>query len=291
MQDSLSSKNNSNRLAAISRIVGILFIYIILILFLLSTLLPFLSIALAGFKAPSELIESAFALPKQFRFENFVNAWNQAHFSWYFKNSVIVVIPVVVIGTILSIMSGYAFAQMKFNYSKVLFALFLVGIMVPQESYIIPLYYLQKSLKLTDTYFGMILPQIAMSVCFGSFWMRGFFKSLPKDLSDAAKVDGCNTWKTLWSVLVPNAWAAISTMCVLFFIWTWNDFMIALVNISTDTLRTMPLGLAFFQGRYSSNVPLVSAAATIVSLPTILVYLFFQRQFTRGITSGTVHGS
>lgn len=272
------------------KIVGKAAIYLVLILFFLSTVIPFLSIFLAGFKQPAELINSAFALPEKFRFENFVNAWNQAHFSWYFKNSIIVVVPVVSIGAVLSIMAGYAFAQMKFDLSKVLFGLLLVGIMVPQESYIIPLYYLQKSLKLTDTYFGMILPQIAMSVCFGSFWMRGFFASLPKDLSDAARVDGCDTWSTLWKVLVPNAWAAISTMCVLFFIWTWNDFMIALVNVSVDALRTMPLGLAFFQGRYSSNVPLVSAAATIVSLPTIVVYLLFQRQFTRGITSGTLHG-
>ena len=283
--------NRAERLAAMIKTVGMVLIYLVLILFFLSTVIPFISIALAGFKTSAELIDSAFALPKVFRFENFVQAWQQAHFSWYFKNSIIVVVPVVSIGAILSIMSGYAFARMRFDLSKILFALFLIGIMVPQEAYIIPLYYLQRSLKLTDTYFGMILPQIAMSVCFGSFWMRGFFASLPKDLSDAARVDGCNSWSTLWQVLVPNAWAAISTMCVLFFIWTWNDFMIALVNVSVDALRTMPLGLAFFQGRYSSNIPLISAAATIVSLPTIAVYLFFQRQFTRGITSGTIHGT
>jgi raffinose/stachyose/melibiose transport system permease protein len=284
-----SQQPSSNRTISL-KWIGTGLVYLVLILFFLTTVVPFLSIALAGFKQPSELMSSAFALPEKFRFENFVNAWNQAHFSWYFKNSIIVVVPVVGVGALLSIMSGYAFARMKFDFSKILFALFMVGIMVPQESYIIPLYYLQKSLKLTDTYWGMILPQIAMSVCFGTFWMRGFFASLPRDLSDAACVDGCNSWSTLWQVLVPNAWAAISTMCVLFFIWTWNDFMIALVNVSTDTLRTMPLGLAFFQGRYSANVPLVSAAATIVSLPTIVIYLLFQRQFTRGITSGTVTG-
>ncbi len=265
-------------------------IYLVLILFLLSTVVPFLSIALAGFKTPAELIQGAFTLPAQFRFENYVSAWKEAHFDWYFRNSLIVAIPVVVISAILSTMAGYAFALMKFDLSKILFGLFLLGIMVPQEAYIIPLYYLLVDMGLNDTYLAMILPQIAMSVCFGSFWMRGFFAALPRDLIDAAKVDGANSWLVLWRVLVPNAWVAISTMGVLFFIWTWNDFLIALVNTSSDTLRTLPLGLAFFQGRYTSNVPFISAGATIVSLPTILVYLIFQRQFTRGVTAGTVHG-
>jgi len=272
-------------------LVGTSVVYLVLILFFLSTVVPFLSIAMAGFKTPAELIQGAFSLPAEFRLDNYVSAWKQAHFDWYFRNSLIVAIPVVVISAILSSMAGYAFALMKFDFSKILFGLFLLGIMVPQESFIIPLYYLLSDIGLNDTYFAMILPQIAMSVCFGAFWMRGFFASLPHDLVDAAKVDGCNSWLVLWRVLVPNAWVAISTMCVLFFIWTWNDFLIALVNTSSDSLRTLPLGLAFFQGRYSSNVPFISAGATIVSLPTILVYLIFQRQFTRGVTSGTIHGT
>ncbi|NPV87303.1 MAG: carbohydrate ABC transporter permease [Anaerolineae bacterium] len=273
-------------LNAVSNVV----IYVLLLAFLVFTVVPFVTIAMAGFKTPVELVGGAFTLPKQWLFTNYVNAWKQAHFDWYFRNSVIVALPVVVISTVLSIMSGYAFALMKFDLSKVLFAIFLLGIMAPQEAYIIPLYYLLVDMGLNDTYFAMILPQIAMSVCFGTFWMRGFFAALPGDLVDAARVDGCNPWQVLWSVLVPNAWAAVSTMCVLFFIWTWNDFMIALVNVSSDALRTLPLGLAFFQGRHTANVPLVSAGATIVALPNIVVYLLFQRQFTRGVTSGTLHG-
>lgn len=270
--------------------IGTVLVYSVLLIFLIITVVPFLTIALAGFKTSIELVQGAFTLPQHWLFDNYVNAWKQAHFDWYFRNSVIVTIPVVVISAALSAMSGYAFALMKFDLSKLLFGVFLLGIMVPQEAYIIPLYYLLVDMGLNDTYFAMILPQIAMSVCFGTFWMRGFFASMPRDLVDAARVDGCNVWQVLWKVLVPNAWVAISTMCVLFFIWTWNDFMIALVNTSSDALRTLPLGLAFFQGRHTANVPFVSAGATIVALPTIIVYLIFQRQFTRGVTSGTLHG-
>jgi raffinose/stachyose/melibiose transport system permease protein len=153
------------------------------------------------------------------------------------------------------------------------------------------LYYLQRSLGLIDTYWALILPQIGMSVCFGIFWMRTFFSGFPRDMIDSSRVDGCSSWQTLWLVLVPNAGASISTMVVLFFIWTWNDFLIALVMVSSDALRTLPLGLAFFQGRHTSNIPFIAAGATIVTLPTIVIYLLFQRQFIRGITSGTLHGS
>jgi len=285
-----TTKSLSPFYSRILNLIGILAVYFILLIFFITTVVPFLTIAVAGFKTSIELVQGAFTLPKLWLFENYINAWQQAHFNWYFRNSVIVAVPVVVISMILSIMSGYAFALMKFNLNKLLFGIFLLGIMVPQEAYIIPLYYLLVDLGLNDTYFAMILPQIAMSVCFGTFWMRGFFAAMPRDLIDASRVDGCNVWQVLWKVLVPNAWVAISTMCVLFFIWTWNDFMIALVNTSSDTLRTLPLGLAFFQGRHTANVPFISAGATIVALPTIIVYLLFQRQFTRGVTSGTLHG-
>jgi raffinose/stachyose/melibiose transport system permease protein len=257
---------------------------------MLVVIIPFLTIALAGFKTPEELVGGAFSLPEVWRWANYADAWEQAHFDWYFRNSVIVAVVTVIASTVLSVLAGYAFGLMRFRFSGALFILFLVGIMVPQEAYIIQLYYLMRGLDLVDTYWAMILPQIGMSVCFGVFWMRGFFASIPRDIIDAARVDGCNSWAVLWRVLLPNAGAAISTLVVLFFIWTWNDFLVPLVMISTDDLRTLPLGLAFFQGRWGSNVPLIAAAATIVALPTIIVYIIFQRQFVRGITSGTLHG-
>lgn len=279
-----------NAISGLKRSLSNFFLYLVLGFFLLTVILPFLSIILASFKNTAELTRGALTLPEVWRWSNYVDAWSQAHFNWYFRNSLIVVIPVVLFGTLFSILAGYAFGQIRIPFSRGLFVLFLLGIIVPQESYIIPLYYMENAMGLTDTYWGMILPQIGMSVCFGVFWMRGFFASVHRDLIDAARVDGANHWAILWRVLAPNAGAAISTLVVLLFLWTWNDFLIALVLVSSDSLRTLPLGLAFFQGRYATNVPLIAAGATIVSLPTIIIYLIFQRQFVRGITSGTLHG-
>ncbi len=263
---------------------------IFLVFLMLIIIAPFFSIFLASFKTPAELVRGAFTLPENWHLQNYLNAWSQGHFGQYFLNSLYVTIPVVLIGSLFSILAGYAFGQMRFPLDRVLFVIFLLGLMVPQETYIIPLYHLQKSLGLIDTYAAMIIPQIGMSVCFGIFWMRSFFASFPRDLLDAAQMDGCNSWQILWKVLVPNATAAISTMMVLFFVWTWNDFMIALVMISSDALRPLPLGLALFQGRWAANVPLTAAGAIIVILPSLLIYLLFQRQFIRGVTAGSLSG-
>ncbi len=264
--------------------------YVLLIPFLLLAVVPFVIVVFTAFKTPEEIAQGAFSPPEIWRWSNFARAWTQAHFSQYFRSSAIVVVSVVTISTLLSVMSGYAFGRMYFPLSQFLFFVFLLGFIAPQEAYIIPLYHNLRKIGLVDTYWALILPQIGMSVCFGTFWMRGFFATVPRDLVDAARVDGCNSWNTLWRVLLPIARPAILTMVVLFFVWTWNDFLLALVLVSKEELRTLPLGLAFFQGRYARDIPLTSAGATIVALPTIVTYVIFQRQFIRGITAGATQG-
>jgi len=265
-------------------------IYLLLFVFLLVAVVPFVIIVFASFKTKTEIVRGVFSLPEVWRWSNYAGAWTQARFALYFRSSVVVTGGVVIVSTLLSILSGYAFGRMRFPLSRLLFFIFLLGIMVPQEAFIIPLYHNLRRLRLLDSYWALILPQIGMSVCFGTFWMRGFFAEVPRDLVDAATVDGCTSWDTLWRVLFPIARPAILTMVVLFFVWTWNDFLLALVLVSSDAVRTLPLGLAFFQGRYAADVPLISAGATMVALPTILIYFIFQRQFIRGITAGAVEG-
>lgn len=264
--------------------------YAALTLFLLLAAVPFIVIVLTAFKSSSEISRGVFHLPDVWRWANFVEAWTQAHFAQYFKSSLVVVAAVVVVSTGLSILSGYAFGRMFFPFSRPLFFILLLGFMVPQEAFIIPLYHQLRAMSLLDTYWALILPQIGMSMAFGTFWMAGAFAQVPRDLVDAARVDGCNSWTALWRVLLPIVQPAILTLVVLLFVWTWNDFLLALVLVSSEELRTLPLGLAFFQGRYASNIALISAGATIVALPTIAIYVIFQRQFIRGITGGSVTG-
>jgi raffinose/stachyose/melibiose transport system permease protein len=172
----------------------------------------------------------------------------------------------------------------------VLFYVFLLGLMVPVEAMVVPLYFDFRRVHLLDTYWALILPQIGLSVAFGTFWMRAFFVSTPRSLVEAARIDGASSWTTLWRVLVPFGRPAILTMMVLVFMWTWNEFLLALVLVSSEDRRTAPLGLAFFQGQHTSDYTLLAAASVIVATPVVIVYVFLQRHFIRGMLTGAVKG-
>lgn len=264
-------------------------VYALLIVFLLGAVLPFIGIFLTAFKTTPELVNGPFALPETWRWQNFVDAWEGARFATYFASSVIVVVPVVIIASILSTMAGYAFGTMRFRGESVLLLLILLGLMMPFEAVIIPLWQVMGSLGLRNTYWAIILPQVALSFAFGTFWMRSHFKNVPSELIDAAVVDGCTVWGVLWRVLLPISTPALLSMIVLVFMWTWNEFFLVLVMVTGDQ-RTLPVGLALLRGRYASEVPIMAAGAMIVLLPVLLLYLVFQRNFIQGIASGAVKG-
>ena len=262
--------------------------YALLIAFSFIALYPIGGIVLAALQRPGEL--SGFSIPTELHFSNFAEAWTQGHFATYLRSSVIVSVSVVAVATLLSLLAGFAFGTMKFPGHKLLFYLFLIGLMVPLEGIVIPLYYDFRALSLTDTYWALILPQIGLSLAFGTFWMRAFFMSTPRSLIEAAEIDGARNWSILWRVLVPFARPAVLTMMVLIFMWTWNEFLLALVMVSSENLRTAPLGLAFFQGQHASEATLLAAGSIIVALPVVITYVFLQRHFIRGMLSGAVKG-
>jgi raffinose/stachyose/melibiose transport system permease protein len=261
--------------------------YVILLVFTFIVLYPVAGIVFTALNQPGD-VSGSLSLPTAPHFDNFARAWTQGHFASYLRSSAIVAFSVVTVSSLLSILSGYAFGTMRFPGNKMLFYMFVIGIVVPLEALIVPLYFDLRALSLTDTYWALILPQIGLSVAFGTFWMRAFFLSTPRALVEAARIDGASSWTILWRVLVPLARPAILTMVVLIFMWTWNDFLLALVMVSEENLRTAPLGLSFFQGRYSSQIPLLAAGAVIVALPVVVVYFFLQRHFIRGMVAGAL---
>jgi raffinose/stachyose/melibiose transport system permease protein len=262
--------------------------YAVLGVFSLIALLPIAGIVFTALQNPDG--GASFGSFDGLHFGNFKDAWEQGHFGSYLKSSVLVSVVVVTVAGVFSIMSGYAFGLMRFRFQNVLFYVFLLGLMVPTEAIIVPLYYDFRDIGLTNTYWGLILPQIATSVAFGTFWMRAYFRGVPRSLVDAARIDGASSWFTLWRVLLPLARPAVLTMTVLLFMWTWNEFLLALVMVSDEGLRTAPLGLSFFQGRNTSDLTLLAAGSVIVALPVVIVYMFLQRHFIRGMLSGAVKG-
>jgi len=264
--------------------------YLLLSAFLLIVLLPIMGIVLSAFKTDSEIIKGPFSLPASLRLESFKDAWTVGRFSMYFRSSVIVAMSVVISSVFLSIMTGYAFGILRFPLQRFIYLVLLIGFMVPFEAVVIPLYHAMHRFGLTDTYWALILPQIGQSISFGTLWMTSFFQSAPQELIDASALDGCSRWQSLWRVLFPLATPAVLTLVVLIFMWTWNEFLLALVMVQSESLRTLPVGLAFFQGRYTSNIPLMAAGSIIVAGPIVLVYVLFQRFFIQGLLGGAVKG-
>lgn len=261
-----------------------------LLVFLILAITPILLMWLTAFKSSPELASNPFGLPSEWRFGNFSQTWQQGRFGTYVRSSVIVVVPVVGVALVLSVLAGYAFGAFRFPGRQSLFLLLLVGVMIPTEGIIIPLYYVMGDFGMLNTYAALILPQIALSTSFGAFWMRAFFAEVPRDLTDAAAIDGAGPLRALWHVLLPLAVPALGTLAVLLFMWTWNEFLLALVLVQGESVRTLPVGLSFFQGQYTAQVPLLAAAATIVSLPVLVLYAVLHRRFISGMASGAVKG-
>lgn len=269
-------------------IVDWLFRYGVLLIFGLGCLIPLFWILASSLKTTREIALNPLGFPTSWRWENYPQSWIQGHFSDYFLNSIIVSVPIVLGTCALSALAGYGFARFKFPGAQVIFYLFLLGLMIPFQSIMIPLFYLLKNINFLGTYWAMIVPSIALGLSFGIFFMRAFFIGLPQELADAAMIDGCNEFDVFRRVLLPLAGPALSTLAVLNFMGAWNSFLLPLIYMQREALRPLVLGLMFFQSRFTQDYPLTMAGATITMLPIVIMYLFFQRQFVQGLTSGAL---
>jgi raffinose/stachyose/melibiose transport system permease protein len=259
----------------------------VLWLFALLTVFPFALLLLTSLKSQPDLLRGAFVLPDRPHFENYLSAWVDGHFGTYFKNSIIVVIPVVVVSVFLGMLTGFGFAFLAFPFKRTLFVILTLGMMVPTEAFIIPLYYEMLYLGLLNSYWAMILPQIAMSMPFATLFMASAMQQIPTEIIEAAILDGATRPKILWTVMTPLLSPALSTLALFLFIWTWNEFLIPLILVNDDAYRTLPIGMLFFQGKYTVNTPVLTAGAVVIILPIIVVYLIFQRKFIESLTAGS----
>jgi raffinose/stachyose/melibiose transport system permease protein len=263
--------------------------YALIVLVSLIAIYPLVGVLLASFYPPgASSAPSGFAPPPTFAWHNYVDAWNEGKFGASFTTSFIVAAVMVPASIVLSVVAGYAFATMRFPGSRVIFYLFILGLIIPTEATIVPLYYDVRAMGLLDTYWALILLETSGELAFGIFWMRAAFLSAPPSLLEAARIDGASSWNTLWRIMVPFAKPAILTLAVLTFADSWNEFFLALVFTINHT--TAPAGLASFSGRYTTNTPLVSAGAVMVAIPILIVFIIFQREFMRGMLTGAVKG-
>jgi len=223
-----------------------------------------------------------------FSLKAFSFAWESGDFSRYMLNTAIVTVSVVVISAVVAVMAGYSIALAKPPGARWVLYVAVFGFMLPVEALIIPWYYQFRTFGIINTYWSMILPQVAQSIAFGTFWMYVAFRSVPKSLAESARMDGASPFTLLWRILVPNVAPAVKTMAALVFLWTWNGFLLPLVMISNQSLYTVTVGLSTFEGAHFNNYAALAAGSCLAALPVVVVYLFAQRSFIKGIFAGSL---
>jgi ABC-type glycerol-3-phosphate transport system permease component len=251
-------------------------------------LTPFLLAVSTSLKDTDQVIRDPLGFPSTWHWDNSTRAWNQGHFGLYFGNSILVAVPTVLAILVFSLLAAYAFALLHFRGKALLFTLFLAGLTIPLDILIIPLFYDMLSLGLMNTLWALILPQVAIGLPFGILLLRNFIEDVPNELIDAGRLDGCSSLRLLIHIVLPLTRPALGSLLVFNFMWTWNQFLLPVVLIQDDSARTLPVGLNFFTGRYITDVPLMTAGATITALPVVLVYVLFQRHVIKGITVGAL---
>ncbi len=222
--------------------------------------------------------------------ENFGQAWMRGGFSRSLLSSAFVAIVVVACTGALAVLSGYALSVLRLPLRSAILGILLIGLVLPSEARIIPLYDMFSSLGLLNTYWAVILPQIASSFSLATFWMSNFYSALPDSLQEASALDGANSWQALRHVYFPLGMSALATLSCLIFLYTWNEFMLALVLMPDDvSVQTAPLSLSFFAGNERNTEPqVIAAAAVLVALPVVIAYGFLQRRFMSGLLEGAV---
>ncbi len=258
---------------------------LVLLAFAAVTLLPLISMLLTALQ-PRGSTPAGLTIPLDPQWGNFAEAWNAATMSALLRSSALIILGVVPAALLLSTMAGYGLANAPFRGAKVVYSAFLIGLTLPFEALIAPLYLQASDLGLLNTRWAIILPLVALYMPFGTYWMRAYFVNLPAELADSAKIDGATSLQALRHIFVPLAAPAWSSLGILLFLWTWNQFLLAVTLVDDPTKRTMAGALGAYQGQYGTDIVLLCAGSLLIILPTILVFVVFQRGFINAILQG-----
>jgi raffinose/stachyose/melibiose transport system permease protein len=261
----------------------------LLLVLMTITILPFISIFMTALH-PSGTVPSGLDWPADPQWGNFVEAFKVANMTALLASSTFIVIAVVPISLVISTMAAFAIGLLRIPASRVLLLLFVFGLTLPFTGIIVPLYYMERAMHIYNTRLAIVLPLIGLYMPFAVFWMRAHFINMPSEISDAARVDGAGTWDLFWRIHLPLAQAPIVSLGILMSVWTWNQFLLALVLVEDPSQRTMAGALGAFQGHYATNVPLLSAGTMMILVPTLLIFVVFQRQIIAALLEGSIKG-
>jgi multiple sugar transport system permease protein/raffinose/stachyose/melibiose transport system permease protein len=267
-----------------------LLIHLFLLTVGVTCVFPLLWMISSSFKTQEMIFKDMSLIPTSFHFENYYNAWIEGGFGRYFLNSVFYTVAVVLGIVIISSMAAYAFSRLRFAGRNVLFIIFMAAMMIPIQGSFVALYVLLNKLHLRNTSIGYILCMINVGLSTSIFLLKTFFDKMPKELEDAARIDGCSKLGIWWHVALPLAKPVLAVVVVLNALNVWNEFILALIIFDSRPLMPLQVALMTFQGEFVTRYPLLMAGLTIAALPIILLYLLMQKYIIKGVTQGAVVG-
>jgi ABC-type glycerol-3-phosphate transport system permease component len=269
-----------------------LIIYTTLILWTIFSVFSLIWVIYTSFKTNQGLYESVWGLPKFLNFENYVKAWNVTNLGRYFFNSVMVTFISIAVLTFICTPAAYVLSRFRFKGRNFTNNLIIAGMGVPYQLLLIPLYKLFINMNLANNLFGLTLVYITLSIPFTIFLLSGFIRTIPSELEQAALIDGCSEYGVFWKVIFPLAQPGIMAAAIFNFIFIWNEYMIALVFLSSQQNRTISLGLYNIQSamQYTADFTGLFAGVVIVMLPTVMIYFILSERVMAGITLGAVKG-
>ncbi len=273
-----------------ARRVGKVLLYGVLLWQTGLVLYPLFIMVTTSFKTSFGIISDPFGWPRKVSFRGYGDVFSLVNFAVYYRNSILVTAASLIMILALSVLAAYGLSRFSFKGNRTVYFYILAGMMIPVRLAIVSLFHLFLNIGLFNNLLSLILIRAAMGIPFSLFIITGFFSELPKELGEAAEIDGCNSWRALLYVYLPLLRPAIATAAIFDFIPIWNDFYIPLIFIRSDHLKTLPLGIATFYGQFQTNWPAVFAALTMAVIPPLVFYVFLSRQFIKGLTSGAVKG-
>jgi raffinose/stachyose/melibiose transport system permease protein len=269
--------------------VGRWFVLAVAVLFALMMLAPFVIMAMNAFKSPADYSQNGpLGLPTEFYTTGLTNFWNRTNFPLKLFNSILISGLVAVFGTLLSLVTAYAIGIGRIRGRVWIVAVFLIANMLPQEAIIYPLFTMANAVGLSNSQWSVIIIFTVIQSAFGIYLLSSVLGTFPVELLEAAALDGAGRFRILWSVVFPILRPTLGVLMVFFFIWTWNEFFIPLVMLTTNATQTVPIALASLQGDRMMDAPTTNAGALVSLLPALVFFLIFQRTLTHGVTAGAV---
>ena len=263
---------------------------VILLIMVIICIYPIVWMFFGSMKDKAEFYTNIWGLPKQIHLDNYIAAWKNADLGRRFINSLIVTLGSMCIMITVTSCAAYAVARLNFKGKNLIYMYLLLGIMIPAGVLGIPTFTVAMKMGLLNSHFGLMLIYAAQNIAMGMFIMRGFFISLPRELEEAAMIDGCSRFGCFVRIIVPLARAGVATQVIFNGLTIWNDYFMANIMITKDELRTLPLSIANFVGKHSTNYPELFAMLTMATIPVIIVFVLSQKSFIEGVAAGAVKG-